>query len=57
LDQIKFPLMPTDEDFRREYTLIGGRYCSIRIQRAAQLRVRKNATGPNAHPVHHVADR
>ena len=45
LDQIQFPLMPPDEDFRREYTLVGGRYCSIRNKRAAQLRVRENATG------------
>ena len=45
LDQIQFPLMPPDEDFRRQYTLVGGRYCSIRTQRAAQLRVRKTATG------------
>ena len=45
LDQIQFPLMPPDEDFRRQYTLVGGRYCSIRTQRAAQLRVRNNATG------------
>lgn len=45
LDQLQFPLMPPDEDFRREYTLVGGRYCSIRTQRAAQLRVRKNDTG------------
>ena len=45
LNQIQFPLMPPDEDFRREYTLVGGRYCSIRNKRAAQLRVRENATG------------
>ena len=45
LDQIQFPLMPPDEEFRQRYTLDGGRYCSIRTQRAAQLRVRKTATG------------
>ena len=45
LDQIQFPLMPPDEDFRRQYTLVGGRYCSIRTKLAAQLRLRKNATG------------
>jgi len=45
LDQIHFPLMPPDEKFRREYTLVGGRYCSIQNKRAAQLRVRENATG------------
>ena len=45
LDQIQFPLMPPDEEFRQQYTLVGGRYCSIRTQRAAQLRVRNNATG------------
>jgi anti-sigma factor RsiW len=45
LDQIQFPLTPPDEEFRRQYTLVGGRYCSIRNKRAAQLRVRKNSTG------------
>ena len=37
--------MPPDEKFRREYTLVGGRYCSIHNKLAAQLRVRENATG------------
>ena len=45
LDQIQFPLMPPDEKFRQRYTLVGGRYCSIQNKRAAQLRVRENATG------------
>jgi anti-sigma factor RsiW len=45
LDRIQFPLTPPDEEFRRQYTLVGGRYCSIRNKRAAQLRVRKNSTG------------
>jgi hypothetical protein len=45
LNQIQFPLMPPDEEFRQQYTLVGGRYCSIRNQLAAQLRVHENATG------------
>jgi anti-sigma factor RsiW len=45
LNQIKFSLTPPSEEFSRQFTLIGGRYCSIQTERAAQLRVRENATG------------
>ena len=45
LNQIKFSLTPPSEEFSRQFTLIGGRYCSIQTKRAAQLRVRENATG------------
>ena len=45
LDQIDFSLTPPGGVFSRQFTLIGGRYCSIQTKRAAQLRVRENATG------------
>jgi anti-sigma factor RsiW len=45
LNQIKFSLTPPGGEFSRQFTLLGGRYCSIQSKRAAQLRVRENATG------------
>ena len=45
LDRIKFSLTPPSGEFRRQFTLIGGRYCSIQNELAAQLRVQENATG------------
>ena len=45
LDRIKFSLTPPSEEFSRQFTLIGGRYCSIQNELAAQLRVQENATG------------
>ena len=45
LDRIKFSLTPPSGEFSRQFTLIGGRYCSIQNELAAQLRVQENATG------------
>ncbi len=45
LDQIDFSLTPPGGVFSRQFTLIGGRYCSIQAELAAQLRVRENVTG------------
>ncbi|MFP6874704.1 MAG: hypothetical protein VCA55_14475 [Verrucomicrobiales bacterium] len=45
LDRIAFPLIPPSGEFSRQFTLIGGRYCSIQTELAAQLRVRENTTG------------
>ena len=45
LDRIKFSLTPPSGEFGRQFTLIGGRYCSIQTELAAQLRVQENATG------------
>ena len=45
LDRIDFSLTPPGGVFSRQFTLIGGRYCSIQTELAAQLRVRENATG------------
>ena len=45
LDQIDFSLTPPGGVFSRQFTLIGGRYCSIQTELAAQLRVQENATG------------
>ena len=45
LDRIAFPLIAPSGEFSRQFTLIGGRYCSIQTELAAQLRVRENATG------------
>ena len=45
LDRIKFSLTPPSGEFSRQFTLIGGRYCSIQTELAAQLRVRENTTG------------
>ena len=51
LDRIEFSLTPPKGEFSRQFTLIGGRYCSIQTKRAAQLRVRENATG-NMHTLY-----
>ena len=45
LDRIDFSLTPPGGEFGRQFTLIGGRYCSIQNELAAQLRVQENATG------------
>ena len=45
LDRIKFSLASPSGEFSRQFTLIGGRYCSIQNELAAQLRVQENATG------------
>ncbi len=45
LDRIEFSLTPPKGEFSRQFTLIGGRYCSIQAELAAQLRVQENATG------------
>ena len=45
LDRIDFSLTPPRGEFSRQFTLIGGRHCSIQTELAAQLRVRENTTG------------
>lgn len=37
LDQLNFPITPTIESFISNYTVLGGRYCSIREELAAQV--------------------
>ena len=45
LDRIDFSLTPPGGEFGHQFTLIGGRYCSIQTELAAQLRVQENTTG------------
>ena len=40
LDRLDFALRPADHALQETYTLIGGRYCSIQGELAAQLKLR-----------------
>ena len=45
LDRIPFSLKLPEKEVRSEFTLVGGRYCSIQTELAAQLRLSDNDTG------------
>ncbi len=45
LDRIPFSLKLPEKTIRSKFTLVGGRYCSIQTELAAQLRLSNNDTG------------
>ena len=45
LDRLDFPIAPGRSAFARNYRLVGGRYCSIQGQLAAQLKVEDKISG------------
>lgn len=45
MDKLDFPIPAPDQSFMDDYELIGGRYCSILGQFAAQLKVRDKKDG------------
>ena len=45
LDRIPFSLKLPEKTVHSKFTLIGGRYCSIQTELAAQLRLSNNDTG------------
>jgi hypothetical protein len=45
LDRIPFSLKLPEKEVLSEFTLVGGRYCSIQTELAAQLRLSDNDTG------------
>lgn len=45
LDKLDFPLDKAQSVLSDDYTLIGGRYCSIQGNLAAQLKIKNNETG------------
>ena len=48
LDRLSFRLATPHNEELHDYSLVGGRYCSIQAQLAAQLKVRHNTTGREA---------
>ena len=45
LDRIPFSLKLPEKEVRSKFSLVGGRYCSIQTELAAQLRLSNNDTG------------
>ena len=45
LDQLDFSILPVKSELIMNYTLLGGRYCSIHGGLAVQLKVREKASG------------
>lgn len=45
LDRLDFPILPAKEGLLANYRLVGGRYCSIRGELAALLKVRDRMSG------------
>ena len=45
LDRLDFPVLPARQGLLENYGLLGGRYCSIRGNLAAQLKVRDRVSG------------
>lgn len=45
LSKLDFPIRPRRDELVRDFTLIGGKYCSIQNSRAAQLKLNHNDSG------------
>jgi len=45
LSELDFPVRPQRNELVQDFTLIGGKYCSIRNSRAAQLKLSHNNSG------------
>ena len=45
LSELDFPIRPQGNELVQDFTLIGGKYCSIRNSRAAQLKLSHNNSG------------
>jgi hypothetical protein len=45
LSRLDFSVMPASEFLRRDFQLVGGRYCSVQSEFAAQLQLRETASG------------
>ena len=45
LTELDFPIRPRRDELVQDFTLIGGKYCSIKNSRAAQLKLRHNNSG------------
>jgi anti-sigma factor RsiW len=45
LSRLDFSVLPASEFLRRDFQLVGGRYCSVQSEFAAQLKLRETASG------------
>ena len=57
LDRLDFSIVPKSSALTRNYRLVGGRYCSIQGELAAQLKVEDKISGEPADPVYRAAHR